>query len=102
MPECDRSIQRPLVASAHPRRGGDRRRGAILSKRRIAKTYPARDGGWSDAYKGVSKMSTLAFLQSLKESILSQASVKAIYGEPISAHGKTRSEEHTSELQSPM
>jgi uncharacterized spore protein YtfJ len=34
-------------------------------------------------------MSTLAFLQSLKESILSQASVKAIYGEPISAHGKT-------------
>ncbi len=34
-------------------------------------------------------MSTLALLQSLKESILSQASVKAIYGEPISAHGKT-------------
>src|SRR5438270_2916350 len=34
-------------------------------------------------------MSTLAVLQSLKESILSQASVKAIYGEPISAHGKT-------------
>src|SRR5579864_6103427 len=36
-----------------------------------------------------SQMSTLAVLQSLKESILSQASVKAIYGEPISAHGKT-------------
>jgi uncharacterized spore protein YtfJ len=34
-------------------------------------------------------MSTPALLQSLKESILSQASVKAIYGEPISAHGKT-------------
>ena len=34
-------------------------------------------------------MSVLAVLQSLKESILSQASVKAIYGEPISAHGKT-------------
>ncbi len=34
-------------------------------------------------------MSTLAVLQSLKESVLSQASVKAIYGEPISAHGKT-------------
>ncbi len=34
-------------------------------------------------------MSTLAVLQSLKESILSQASVKAIYGEPISASGKT-------------
>ena len=34
-------------------------------------------------------MSTLAVLQSLKESILSQANVKAIYGEPISAHGKT-------------
>src|ERR1700680_4299216 len=34
-------------------------------------------------------MSTLAVLQSLKESILSQASVKAIYGEPIAAHGKT-------------
>src|SRR6201984_2475652 len=34
-------------------------------------------------------MSTQALLQSLKESILSQASVKAIYGEPISAQGKT-------------
>jgi uncharacterized spore protein YtfJ len=34
-------------------------------------------------------MSTQALLQSLRESILSQASVKAIYGEPISAHGKT-------------
>jgi uncharacterized spore protein YtfJ len=34
-------------------------------------------------------MSTQALLQSLKESILSQASVKAIYGEPISAHDKT-------------
>ena len=33
-------------------------------------------------------MSTLAVLQSLKESILSQASVKAIYGEPITAQGK--------------
>jgi len=34
-------------------------------------------------------MSAQALLQSLKESILSQASVKAIYGEPILAHGKT-------------
>jgi len=34
-------------------------------------------------------MSRLALLQSLKESILSQASVKAIYGEPIAAQGKT-------------
>ena len=34
-------------------------------------------------------MSTQALLQSLKENILSQASVKATYGEPISAHGKT-------------
>ena len=34
-------------------------------------------------------MSTQALLQSLKENILSQANVKAIYGEPISAHGKT-------------
>jgi uncharacterized spore protein YtfJ len=34
-------------------------------------------------------MSTLALLQSLKESILSQANVKAIYGEPIAAEGKT-------------
>ena len=33
-------------------------------------------------------MSSLALLQSLKESVLSQANVKAIYGEPISAHGK--------------
>src|SRR5579859_7897984 len=36
-----------------------------------------------------SEMSAQALLQSLKESILSQASVKAIYGEPISTHGKT-------------
>src|ERR1700692_2252051 len=35
-----------------------------------------------------SEMSSLALLQSLKESILSQANVKAIYGEPIAAHGK--------------
>jgi len=35
------------------------------------------------------EMSSLALLQSLKESILSQANVKAIYGEPIAAHGKT-------------
>ena len=34
-------------------------------------------------------MSAQALLQSLKESILSQANVKAIYGEPITAHGKT-------------
>ncbi len=34
-------------------------------------------------------MSSQALLQSPKESILSQASVKAIYGEPTSAHGKT-------------
>src|SRR6266446_3955450 len=34
-------------------------------------------------------MSTQTLLQSLKESILSQASVKAVYGKPISAHGKT-------------
>jgi uncharacterized spore protein YtfJ len=34
-------------------------------------------------------MSTLAVLQSLKDSILSQASVKAIYGDPIAARGKT-------------
>src|ERR1035437_4443687 len=36
-----------------------------------------------------SEMSSIALLQTLKESILSQASVKAIYGEPIAAHGKT-------------
>jgi uncharacterized spore protein YtfJ len=34
-------------------------------------------------------MSSLELLQSLKESILSQASVRAIYGEPIAAQGKT-------------
>jgi uncharacterized spore protein YtfJ len=34
-------------------------------------------------------MSSLSLQQSLKESILSQANVKAIYGEPIAAHGKT-------------
>jgi uncharacterized spore protein YtfJ len=34
-------------------------------------------------------MGSLALLQSLKENILGQASVKAIYGEPIEGHGKT-------------
>jgi len=34
-------------------------------------------------------MSTLALLQSLKESILTEANVKAVYGEPIVAQGKT-------------
>ncbi|MBV8053079.1 MAG: hypothetical protein JOZ80_17970 [Acidobacteriaceae bacterium] len=34
-------------------------------------------------------MGALALLQSLKDSVLSQASVKSIYGEPISAQGKT-------------
>lgn len=34
-------------------------------------------------------MSSVALLQSLKESVLSQANVKAIFGEPIAAHGKT-------------
>jgi uncharacterized spore protein YtfJ len=34
-------------------------------------------------------MGSLALLQSLKESVLGQASVKAIYGEPIAAHEKT-------------
>jgi uncharacterized spore protein YtfJ len=34
-------------------------------------------------------MSSAGLLQSLKDGVLSQASVKAIYGEPISAQGKT-------------
>lgn len=34
-------------------------------------------------------MGSLALLQSLKENILVQASVKTVYGEPISSHGKT-------------
>ena len=34
-------------------------------------------------------MASLALLQSLKESILSQANVKAVYGDPIEAQGKT-------------
>ena len=34
-------------------------------------------------------MGSVALLQSLKESIFSQVGVKAIYGEPISAQGKT-------------
>ena len=34
-------------------------------------------------------MGSLALLQSLKESVLDQANVKAIYGVPISAHEKT-------------
>src|SRR5262249_35436886 len=34
-------------------------------------------------------MGSLAFLQSVKESVLGQAGVKSIYGEPITAHEKT-------------
>lgn len=34
-------------------------------------------------------MGSLALLQSLKESIVTQANVKAVYGEPIAAQGKT-------------
>jgi uncharacterized spore protein YtfJ len=34
-------------------------------------------------------MSSLALLQSLKETILTQANVKTVYGEPIAAQGKT-------------
>ena len=34
-------------------------------------------------------MGSAALLQSLKDGILSQASVKAIYGDPVAAHGKT-------------
>ncbi|MGA7378139.1 MAG: spore germination protein GerW family protein [Candidatus Sulfotelmatobacter sp.] len=34
-------------------------------------------------------MSSLGILQTLKDGVLSQASVKAIYGEPILAQGKT-------------
>jgi uncharacterized spore protein YtfJ len=34
-------------------------------------------------------MGSLALLQSLKESIVTQANVKAVYGEPITAQGKT-------------
>ena len=34
-------------------------------------------------------MSSLGIFQSLKDGILSQASVRTIYGEPISAQGKT-------------
>jgi hypothetical protein len=40
-------------------------------------------------WQGVLTMSSLALLQSLKESILAEANVKAIYGEPVSAQGKT-------------
>ncbi|PYX86739.1 MAG: hypothetical protein DMG68_14390 [Acidobacteria bacterium] len=34
-------------------------------------------------------MGSLSILQSLKEGILAQASVKSIYGDPVSAEGKT-------------
>ncbi len=34
-------------------------------------------------------MGSAALLQSLRDGILSQASVKAVYGEPIAAQGKT-------------
>jgi uncharacterized spore protein YtfJ len=34
-------------------------------------------------------MSSVGLLQSLKDGVLSQASVKAIFGDPISAQGKT-------------
>lgn len=34
-------------------------------------------------------MGSLALLQSLKDSVLSQANVRTVYGEPITAHDKT-------------
>jgi hypothetical protein len=40
-------------------------------------------------YNGVPEMSSVALLQPPKESILNEASVKAIFGEPFAAHGKT-------------
>jgi hypothetical protein len=48
---------------------------------------PAKEDKWLPTRS--SETSSMALLQSLKESILSQASAKAIYGEPVSAHGKT-------------
>jgi len=39
-----------------------------------------------------SEMSSVVLLQSLKESILSQANVEAIYGRPIAAQGKLSSQ----------
>jgi len=63
-------------------------RSALIEAELFAPRIPPR-GRLISCPQGVSKMSTLALLQSLKESILSQASVKAIYGEPIVAQGKT-------------
>lgn len=39
--------------------------------------------------EGSSDMSSLALLQSLKDTIITQANVKSVYGEPIAAQGKT-------------
>src|SRR5215831_6899967 len=39
--------------------------------------------------EGSSEMSSLALLQSLKDTIITQANVKSVYGEPIAAQGKT-------------
>jgi uncharacterized spore protein YtfJ len=44
---------------------------------------------WDNIFVWRFFMSSLPLLQSLQESVLSQANVKAIYGEPVTAHGKT-------------
>src|ERR1700728_898755 len=47
------------------------------------------DGRIMVLFQANPEMSSLGLLQSLKESMLSQANVKAIYGGPIAAHSKT-------------
>jgi uncharacterized spore protein YtfJ len=71
-----------VLRNSAPRFRPDSSRAAV----RYQKNHAKEDNGWPTRS---SEMSSLAVLQSLKESILSQASVKAIYGEPISANGKT-------------
>ena len=44
---------------------------------------------WDNGLRRSPPMGSLALLQSLKESVLAQANVKAIYGEPVSAQEKT-------------
>src|SRR6476620_2005697 len=60
-----------------------------LNDRRFAPTGSRSGKEDNSCFTRSPEMSSLALLQSLKESILSQASVKAIYGEPIAAQGKT-------------
>src|SRR5579862_2618097 len=90
-----RHWRRAWAADHFPLRPGCHPPNRAASFLRISRGLNAReageeDNGLQDKFSPRSlRMGSVALLQSLKESILGQAGVKAIYGEPITAQGKT-------------